>query len=52
MNRLSINISKTKYIIFHPRQKDIKHATLAPALNGDKIERVDNFNFLGMGIDR
>ena len=36
INRLSINISKTKYIIFHPRQKDISHVTLEPTLNGDK----------------
>ena len=47
INRLPINISKTKYMIFHPRQKDISHVTLEPTLNGDKIERVDNFNFLG-----
>ena len=52
INRLSINISKTKYIIFHPRQKDISHVTLEPTLNGDKIERVDNFNFLGVVIDK
>ena len=49
--RLSINISKTKYMIFHPRQKDIIHVTLKPTLNGDKIERVDNFNFLEVVID-
>ena len=39
-------------MIFHPRQKDISHVTLEPTLNGDKIERVDNFNFLGMVIDK
>ena len=50
INRLSINISQTKYMIFHPRQKDISHVTLAPTLNGDKI--VDNFNFLGVVIDK
>ena len=33
INRLSINISKTKYMIFHPRQKDISHVTLEPTLN-------------------
>ena len=38
INRLSINISKTKYMIFHPRQKDMGHVTLEPTLNGDKIE--------------
>ena len=50
--RLSNNISKTKYMIFHPRQKDISHVTLEPILNGDKIERVDNFNFLEVIIDK
>ena len=36
---------QTKYMIFHPRQKGISHVTLEPTLNGDKMERVDNFNF-------
>ena len=52
INRLSINISKTKYKLFHTRQKDASHVTLEPTLNGDKIERVDNFNFLGVAIDK
>ena len=39
-------------MIFHPRQKDISHVTLEPTLDGDKIERVDNFNFLGVVIDK
>ena len=52
INCLSINISKTKYMILHPRQKDISHVTFEPTLNGDKIERVENFNFLGVVIDK
>ena len=39
-------------MIFHPRHKDISHVTLEPTLNGDKIERIDNFNFLGVLIDK
>ena len=39
-------------MIFHPRQEDNSHVTLEPTLNGDKIERVDNFNFLGVVIDK
>ena len=39
-------------MIFYPRQKDISHVTLEPTLNGDKIERVDNLNFLGVVIDK
>ena len=38
INRLSINITKTKYMLFHPRQKDVGHMTLEPTLNGEKIE--------------
>ena len=34
------------------RHKDISHAKLEPTLNVDKIERVDNFNFLGVVIDK
>ena len=52
INRLSINISKTKYTIFHSRHKEISHVTLEPTLNGDKIERVKNHNFLGVVIDK
>ena len=35
-NRLSINITKTNYMLFHPRQKDVSHMTLEPTLNGEK----------------
>ena len=36
INRLSINITKTKYMLFHPKQKDVSHMTLEPTLNGEK----------------
>ena len=52
INRLSINITKTKYMLFHPKQKDVSHMTLEPTLNGEKIEQVDSFNFLGVVIDK
>ena len=39
-------------MIIHPRQKDISHVILEPTLNGNKIERVNNFNFLGMVINK
>ena len=51
INRPSINISKTKYMLFHPRQ-NINYATPELTLNGDIIERVGNFNFLGVVIDK
>ena len=53
ISRPSINISKNKNdMLFHPRQKDINHVTLGPTLNGDKIVRVDNFDFLGVVVDK
>ena len=36
INRLSINITKTKYMLFHPRQKDVSHMIFEPTLNGKK----------------
>ena len=39
-------------MIFHTRQKNISHVSLEPTLNGDQIERVDNFNFLEVVIDK
>ena len=36
-NRLSINITeKTKYMLFHPKQKDGSHIPLEPTLNEEK----------------
>ena len=52
INRVSINITKTKYMLFHPRQKDVNHLTLEPTLNGEKLEQVDSFHFLGVVIDK
>ena len=51
INKLSLNIGKTKYMIFHPHQKDI--IDLAPSLimNGIEIERVETFTFLGVTLD-
>ena len=36
INRLSINITKTKYMLFHPRQKEVSYMTLEPTLSGEK----------------
>ena len=52
VNKLSLNAEKTKYMIFHNYQKviaenDIPHLTL----NGSVIERVTQFNFLGLTIN-
>ena len=50
INKLSLNIGKTKYMIFHPANSTVQ---FIPQLfiNNKKIERVKNFNFLGLTIN-
>jgi hypothetical protein len=50
LNKLSLNIDKTKLMyFFHPR----KHLQLPQiSLNGRQIERVENFNYLGILINQ
>ncbi len=49
VNKLSLNIKKTKLMIFHTRQRHIKPISLT--LNNVDIERVPSFNFLGIHLD-
>jgi len=52
INKLSLNIGKTKYMIFHNRQRNIDEFTnLTLKLNGKPIKRVSVFNFLGIVIN-
>ena len=51
VNRLSLNLTKTKYMIFHPIQKDISSLVPTVIINGIQIEKVHNFNFLGVCLD-
>ena len=44
-NKLALNISKTKYMVFHTANKHVAYPKLN--INGNDIERVTNFNFLG-----
>ena len=48
VNKLSLNISKTKYVIFHVINKRIEGVIPDLAINGVPLERVQNFNFLGL----
>ena len=48
-NKLSLNTSKTKYMIFHYRQKR-NIPTLTINMNNVPIDRVTTFNFLGLTI--
>ena len=46
MNKLSLNVQKTKLMTFHRRQKQINELNIS--INGTDIERVESFNFLGL----
>ena len=45
-NKLSLNIKKTKYMVFHTNQRRVLYPNLY--INMMKIERVTQFNFLGI----
>ena len=49
INKLSLNTAKTKYMLFHSYQKRIK--TCVPKINNTNIEKVEEFNFLGLTLD-
>ena len=48
VNKLSLNIKKTKYIVFHAINKDIDGLIPELQINDIIIEIVENFNFLGL----
>ena len=45
-NKLALNISKTKYMVFHTSNRKITYPNLK--INNINIERVTQFNFLGV----
>ena len=45
-NKLSLNVANTKFMVFHMHQKAVTYPDLY--LNGNKIERVTQFNYLGL----
>ena len=51
INKLSLNISKTKYMLFHHKQKDVSHIELNLEINNTPLEKVSDFNFLGLIIN-
>ena len=50
VNKLSVNVAKTKAMLFHMPQKQIHNPRLTIA--GSNIEFIDNFNFLGITINK
>ena len=51
INRLSLNAQKTKFMIFHNYQHDVNHFIPEIRINGQLVEQVTEFNFLGLTID-
>ena len=51
VNKLSLNASKTKFMIFHFNQKNIENITPNLKIHDTEIERVSEFNFLGLTLD-
>ena len=47
-NKLSLNVSKTKLMIFHSNKKKVLYPKLF--INNSEIERVDSFNFLWLQL--
>ena len=45
-NKLSLNIAKTKYMVFHTSKRNVIYPNLK--VNNNNIERVTEFNFLGV----
>ena len=51
VNKSTLNVMKTKYILFHYRQRNIKSIIFNLKINSVLIERVTEFNFLCVTID-
>ena len=49
-NSLTLNLDKSKYIIFKPKRKEIDHNAIIQ-LSGKTIDRVKDIKFLGLIID-
>ncbi len=49
VNKLSLNIKKSKYMIFHTGKKRVQSLILK--IDNINIERVSEFNFLGLTLD-
>ena len=48
LNKLSLNVKKTKMMVFHNRQNNITDIIPKLEINGIPIEHVKQFNFLGI----
>ena len=51
VNKLSLNVKKTKFMIFHTPQQKIESFIPELKIGDTKIEKVVNFNFLGLTLN-
>ena len=51
INKLSLNVKKTKYMIFHHKRRNIENMIPQLQIDNYKLERVREFNFLGLLVD-
>ena len=51
VNKLSLNVKKTKYVLFHAINKPTQGLVPELAIDGINIERVSTFNFLGIHLN-
>ena len=51
INKLSLNVTKNKFMVFHTQQKHRAIKTPVPKINNTTIEKVGQFKFLGLTLD-
>ncbi len=50
-NRLSLNMSKTKFMMIGPKQRLARTRPMIVSLNGEQIDCVNTFRYLGLLLD-
>ena len=51
INKLSLNIAKSKFMVFHTQHKHRAIKPPVPKINNTNIEKVEQFQFLGLTLD-
>ena len=51
VNKLSLNLIKSKFMLFHTNKRKLVNKIPDVMLNNINVERVSKFNFLGINLD-
>ena len=51
INKLSFNVTKNKFMVFHTQHKHRAIKPPVPKINNTNIEKVEQFKFLGLNLD-